>query len=390
MSRPQLISWLITLTLAPMLSVAGLGINGAYAQQPTDQEFCDGRRPSTPDDRIRSCTRVIDSSEVDARSKAAAYTNRGAAHFGKRDFDRAFADYNQAIVTDPKLALAYYNRAVSYADRQDTDRAIADYNQAIAVDPRYAMAYNNRGTLYYAKGDFDRAMTDFSQALAIDSNFAMAYSNRGNAYYARRDLDRAIADFNRAVAIEPKFAGAYNNRANAFNAAGDLDRAIADYSQAIALDPGLAKAYWNRGRLALLTGSLAKALDDLNHVAELAPTDPYVALWLDIANRRGNRPSRLAGMAKQINLTVWPSPVINLYLGQSTPDAVLASADTANAETKKDRLCDASFYIAEFVLQQGRKAEAVRLFRRAAADCRKTFIEYGAAIAELKALGEAL
>jgi hypothetical protein len=43
-------------------------------------------------------------------------------------------------------------------------------------------------------------------------------------------------------------------------------------------------------------------------------------------------------------------------------------------------------YRGELALQQGAKAEAARLFRLAAADCPKSFIEYGAAIAELKGL----
>ncbi|HLL26510.1 MAG TPA: hypothetical protein VKT73_02525 [Xanthobacteraceae bacterium] len=50
-------------------------------------------------------------------------------------------------------------------------------------------------------------------------------------------------------------------------------------------------------------------------------------------------------------------------------------------------MCDANFYGGEFVLQQGKKDEAARLFKLAAAECRINDPEYDAANAELRALG---
>ena len=44
--------------------------------------------------------------------------------------------------------VAYVNRARSYSDKKDYDRAIADYSEAIKLDPRLATAYNLRGLAY--------------------------------------------------------------------------------------------------------------------------------------------------------------------------------------------------------------------------------------------------
>ncbi len=94
----------------------------------------------------------------------------------------------------------------------------------------------------------------------------------------------------------------------------------------------------------------------------LAPKDPYAAIWLDIVDKRSSLPSRLAQAVTQIDMTSWPAPVIRLYLRQSTPAAVLAAADDANADTKKGQLCEANFYSGELALQQGAEEEAARLF----------------------------
>jgi lipoprotein NlpI len=128
---------------------------------------------------------------------------------------------------------------------------------------------------------------------------------------------------------------------------------------------------------------LPKALADLNQASELSPKDVYLALWLDIANKRSNLPSRLPQAITQIDMTKWPAPLIRLYLGQLTKEAVLAAADDPNADTKKARVCEANFYSAELMLQQGAKDEAARLFRLAAGDCQSE-----GAQAELKRLGQ--
>lgn len=86
-------------------------------------------------------------------------------------------------------------------------------------------------------------------------------------------------------------------------------------------------------------------------------------------------------------MTVWPAPVIRLFMDQMTPDAVLAAADDPDATKKKAQVCEANFYSGELSLTKGSKDEATRLFRLAASDCPHSISAWDAANAELKALG---
>ena len=88
-------------------------------------------------------------------------------------------------------------------------------------------------------------------------------------------------------------------------------------------------------------------------------------------------------------MTVWPAPVIRMFLGQMTQSAVLAAANDPDPNKKKDQVCEANFYSGELALRTGAKNEALRLFRLAARDCPRGFFEWPAANAELKALGMA-
>jgi lipoprotein NlpI len=119
---------------------------------------------------------------------------------------------------------------------------------------------------------------------------------------------------------------------------------------------------------------------------ELDPKYPYYALWLDILARRGNLPSQLAQSTAQFDMNEWPAPLIRLYLGETTPQAVLAAAEDPDPATTNGQLCEANFYIGELALRQDANEEAVHRFRLAADNCPGDFVEEPAAGAELRAL----
>ena len=60
-------------------------------------------------------------------------------------------------------AVDAFKRGISYAKKGDYDKAIADYTEAIRLDPKDAAAYYNRGTSYAHKGDYDKAIADYTE-----------------------------------------------------------------------------------------------------------------------------------------------------------------------------------------------------------------------------------
>jgi lipoprotein NlpI len=331
-----------------------LGLGPASAEQSQNWKWCVNKNNAySPDLAISGCTAFIHSGRENRKNLAAAFNNRG----------------------------------IAYDDKKDFDRALADYNEAIRLNPKDAHAFNNRGVAYDNKKEYDRAIADYDAAIRLNSKLAAAFNNRGNAYRAKKDYDRAIADYNEAIRLDPKYAEAFNNRGRAYRAKKDYDHAIADYDAAIRLDPKHASAYLNRGLAYLYGDLLAKAQADFKEASELDPKDAYAALWLDLTERRNNIPSHLAQAATPIDMKTWPAPVIRLFLGELTPEAVLAAADDPNPITKQGQVCEANFYSGERALQDGSKEAAARLFRTAVDGCPRDFMEWFAANAELKALG---
>jgi tetratricopeptide (TPR) repeat protein len=188
------------------------------------------------------------------------------------------------------------------------------------------------------------------------------------------------------IRLDSKDPDARHGRGGKDQAKSDLGQTIAYYNAAIKLDPKDDDAYFHRALANFYAGSLPKALADLSQASKLDPKYPYYALWTEIVDKRGNLASHFSQAIAQIDMNKWPAPVIRLFLGQATPEAVLAAADDRDPKTKRGQLCEANFYVGEATLQQGAKDEATRLFRLAAADCPHEFVEGISASAELETL----
>jgi lipoprotein NlpI len=202
-----------------------------------------------------------------------------------------------------------------------------------------------------------------------------------------RAVSNQIADYLQMVRLDAKDPDARRGHGAKDQAKSDLNQIIAYYNAAIKLDPNDDDAYFHRALANFYAGSLPKALADLNQASKLDPEYPYYALWIDIIDKRGSLPSQFTQAIANIDMNKWPAPVIQLFLGDTTPAAVLAAADDADAKTRRGQLCEANFYIGQLSLQQGAKDEAERLFRLSAADCPREFVEGASATAELQALG---
>jgi len=231
-------------------------------------------------------------------------------------------------------------------------------------------------------------------ALAQDGGCGVNYprytagciSDAANYLRNDRSLSGDVSDYIERVRLDAKDPDAHHGRGTRDQAKSDLIQLIAYYNAAIKLDPKDDDAYFHRALANFYAGALPKALADLSQAIKLDPEYAYYALWIDIVDKRGNLPGHFTQAISKVDMTKWPAPVIRLFLGETTPAAVLAAADDPDPKTKTGQLCEANFYIGQLALRQGAKDEAERLFRLSAAGCPHEFVEGSSATAELQAL----
>jgi lipoprotein NlpI len=324
----------------------------AWGQRSDDAQRC--AKISDPDQRLPFCIAAIESGKLSAADLAVTLNNRGLA----------------------------------YQSQGDYERAIQDYDQAVRLNPSYADAFINRGGTYHGQGDYERAIQDYDQAVRLKPSFAIAFNNRGLAYQSQGNYERAIQDYDQAIRLNPSHAGAFINRGNAYGSKRDYERAIQDYDQAIRLNPSYADAFRNRGYARFYLGQFVVAEPDFAKVLELSPSYPDSALWLYLARSRAgqNARSELEKDAARLKLTAWPGPVIDLYLGKTTPGAILTAAGDSDAKKDREHHCEAYFYLGEHALIGGKGTEAKGLFQQAIDTAVTSLAEYAGAQTELNRL----
>jgi serine/threonine-protein kinase len=146
-------------------------------------------------------------------NNAERYVERAAAYFGRKEYDQALADFEQALRLDPGNADAYFGRGCVHLQRDEDDLALADFGEVIRLAPDAAEAYVYRGSVYGERKEYQRALADFNEALRLDPRSAEAYVGRGRARRDQNDFDGALADFEQATRLEPDSPEGYNELA---------------------------------------------------------------------------------------------------------------------------------------------------------------------------------
>ena len=93
--------------------------------------------------------------------------DRGVRAMQQRDYDQAIAAFSACIRANPTQSAAYNNRANAYCGKQEYDKAMADYAEAIAA------ARRRLGEDQAGEGRFDAAW-QHGRTLTLDKAVAEA------------------------------------------------------------------------------------------------------------------------------------------------------------------------------------------------------------------------
>ena len=271
-----------------------------------------------------------------------------------------------------------FKRGTDYLKKGDYAHAIEAYTECIRLDPHSAIAFHARGYAYYASHDDDRAIQDFNEAIRLEPEYGDAFRERARAHEDKIDYEHAIQDYAQAIRIKPGEYILLYDRAYDYQRKGEYTLALADLNELVRRFPQSADAYRDRGVAYLYSGHLAEAQQDISHAVQLNPRGPYDVIWLYIARTKAGAKAEdeLAKNAAALDVTKWPAPVIQLFLGKITPDAVLQAAADKDPEKSTKQQCQANFYIAEYQAFRGQHEVAQKNFRLAGETCNRNYFLY--------------
>lgn len=243
--------------------------------------------------------------------------------------EKEIADHSATIARKPEdkqqLAEAYWLRGSSHADLQQAELAWADVTQALALRPSTAVYHMTLASIQVQRGQFQSAIEQLEQARLLGYDaYEVAYQ-RGQTYYQMGQYRRALDD------LEPLAISAANMEAQPYARLWYL---------------------WTLGSAGL---ALSDALrQELN------------------ADAKG----------------AWPRPAYGLFTGISTPEQVLAAADTMTGDERLLSLCEAYFNVGQYYLLKQDRLKAREFFEKTVATGMVMYAEYGNALLELRRLAQ--
>lgn len=235
---------------------------------------------------------------------------------------------------------------------------------------------NNRGEPAVASVYFSRALA----AGDLPSSYVpVALLGRARANLRQHQCAAAVRDLTGAIEHKTAFADAFTLRAEAQQCLGNGDAALADASHAVRLRPA-AGYFFTRSRLYWNRGALSEAHEDAEAAAASDPGNAYFRLWSTVTATAAQRaPAVPRGSLTGIG--DWPRPLLDLYGGQLSPEAVWQAA-----AGDKGRACEADFYVGAWYAAKGQRKAAKDLYARATATCPRDFVAFDAARSALKRL----
>ncbi len=145
-----------------------------------------------------------------------AYYRRGNIFREQRKYDRAIADYTDAIhIRNPMFSGFSATAAFPIPQRRESrkKRRFADFNEAVRLDPKNVLAYINRGDAFRNKGNCRKPLpTSMRPSDSTRKKRHGLQQPRICLHDWRSGGEGGFADFNEVIRLDPKNAYAYSER----------------------------------------------------------------------------------------------------------------------------------------------------------------------------------
>jgi tetratricopeptide (TPR) repeat protein len=166
-----------------------------------------------------------------------AHVSIGWCYEKLHQYEKAIAEYNQAIDLKPKYSIAIEHRAGAKC-RSDSKAAEEDCRAAIKVNPKnLSFAYRYLAAVQADNSEYAAAIKSLSDGIKVNPLDTDMLLNRAGYYTCQGDFAMAFADYGLCLKHRPDTYEAWKYRGNVRYATSDLVGAIEDYKSALLLEP---------------------------------------------------------------------------------------------------------------------------------------------------------
>lgn len=245
---------------------------------------------------------------MDRHEKAEKEKETGNAHYKKKEFAEALAQYEKAIEIEPENCTYNNNKAAVFLEQGEWEKCMAECETAIEKGrsnnsqtfPTFkdiGKAITRKGLCCQKQGKYDEAIQFFKTSLLehrsgdtltklekcqaekkkkaddayFDADKALEAKERGNAFFKENKYPEAIQEYNEAIKRNPKEHALYSNRAAAYMKMGAYQDAENDCNSCLKIKPDFVKAVSRLAQIFFFRKEYHKALAEYDKVLKLDP-----------------------------------------------------------------------------------------------------------------------
>ena len=134
---------------------------------------------------------------------AAEFLKSGKVLIEKKDNTTAILHFSECLRLKPDFADCYFYRGQVHHQISQYEKAVADFTQAIKIQPQNIGYYQHRANTndFWLKR-YDEAIADLSEVIKLQPKDSGSYMARGYVFKTKKDYQKALDDFTNAINIE--------------------------------------------------------------------------------------------------------------------------------------------------------------------------------------------
>ena len=188
------------------------------------------------------------------------YIERGKGLFNDGEIEKAFKDFNKAILMNNEYAETYLVKGQAHLhlfEVEEAEKCLKIYIKLAPDDPK---GYWKLIDIHDLTGDFDKCIYYCEKLIEISPENTITYLKKAEFLALLNDFKEAVKSFDICLKLDPNFYDAICGKASALLSLRNKKDALELYSKAIEIDITKSDAYFGTSQVYMSMGHFPKAL----------------------------------------------------------------------------------------------------------------------------------
>jgi len=205
-----------------------------------------------------------------------AWLNVGKQYFKLKDYKKALAAYDFAIISDDSFIGAYLEKGKVLEKMRKYPEAIESYSITLGLDDPTSYALLRIGKCYEKLGNMETAIQFYTQCVDEDNLLDKGWIAITDIYYKKQQYQKALYYIEKAISIDPENVRYWKRYAKINNHLKHYEEAEVGYRKALELGNYELESWLTRGDILTNLGEYEGAINNFNQALEFYPENAEV------------------------------------------------------------------------------------------------------------------